>query len=65
MVVTSNLRHAADVRIFNATGLCVATFTIQPGQTVETPIPVAGVYVVHGDGGKYMQKLVVRQRVNN
>lgn len=60
VVVTSRLRHKADVRIFNAGGLCVATFDVEPGQTIEHPILHDGIYVVHVAGGRYRSKLAVR-----
>ena len=58
--VTSSLRREADVRIVNMSGLTIATFTIQPGETVDTNIGVAGVYVVRADGGRIQKKLAVR-----
>ncbi len=60
VIVTSNLKRTADVRIFNVSGLCVANFTVEPGQTVETPFYVDGVYVVHAANGRYRTKLVVK-----
>ena len=63
VVVTSKLRREADVRIFNASGLCVASFTVKPGETVETPVHVGGVYVVHAAGGRYRSKLMVKSSV--
>ncbi len=58
--VTSSLRKAADVRIFSISGLCVGNFTIQPGETVETSIPIAGVYIVRAANGRYHKKLSIR-----
>jgi hypothetical protein len=60
VVVTSNLRKTADVRIFNVGGLCIANFNIEPGQTIETPVYRDGVYVVHVAGGRYRTKLGVK-----
>jgi hypothetical protein len=60
VVVTSNLRKTADVRIFNVGGLCIANFNIEPGQTIETPVYRDGVYVVHAAGGRYRTKLAVK-----
>jgi hypothetical protein len=60
VVVTSNLRKTADVRIFNVGGLCIANFNIEPGQTIEHPIYRDGVYVVHAAGGRYRTKLAVK-----
>ena len=58
--VTSSLRREADVRIVNMSGLTIATFTIQPGETIDTNIGVAGVYMVRADGGRIQKKLAVR-----
>ena len=60
VVVTSHLRSATDVRIFNLSGLCIANFNIEPGQTIEHPIYHDGVYVVHAAGGRYRMKLAVK-----
>ncbi len=58
--VTSSLRHEADVRIINMSGLTIATFTIQPGETVNTNIGVGGVYMVRADNGRIQKKLAIR-----
>jgi len=58
--VTSSLRREADVRIVNMSGLTIANFTIQPGETVNTHIGVAGVYMVRADGGRIQKKLAIR-----
>ena len=60
VVITSNLKHTADVRIFNVGGLCIANFDIEPGQTIKHPIYHDGVYVVHVAGGRYRMKLAVK-----
>ena len=60
VIVTSNLRRTADVRIFNVGGLCIANFNIEPGETIEHPIYHDGVYVVHVAGGRYRTKLAVK-----
>lgn len=60
IVITSNLKHTADVRIFNVGGLCITNFNIEPGQTIEHPIYHDGVYVVHAAGGRYRTKLAVK-----
>ena len=59
VVVTSYLKQTADVRIFNVSGLCVASFNIEPGQTVKTPIYIDGVYIVHGAGARYIKKVTI------
>ena len=58
--VTSSLRREADVRIVNMSGLTIATFTIQPGETVNTNIGVGGVYMVRADGGRIQKKLAIK-----
>ena len=60
IIVTSHLRKEADVRIYNISGITVASFTIQPGETVNTYIPVSGVYIVHAAGGRYQKKVAVK-----
>lgn len=58
--VTSSLRREADVRIVNVGGLTIASFTIQPGETIDTNIPVSGVYIVHAANGRYLKKLAIK-----
>ena len=60
IAVTSSLSHAADVRIVNISGVTIANFTIQPGETIERYIPVAGVYIVRADGGRIQKKLALK-----
>jgi hypothetical protein len=57
---TSSLRHETDVCIVNMSGLTIARFTIQPSETVDTNISIAGIYIVRADGGRIQKKLVVR-----
>ena len=58
--VTSSLRQEADVHIVNTSGQTVASFTIQPGETIETPVRSSGVYIIHAAGGHYQKKLAVK-----
>jgi endonuclease V-like protein UPF0215 family len=58
--VTSSLRNATEVRIVSLSGVTIANFTIQPGETVNTYIPVSGVYIVRAAGGRYQKKLAVK-----
>ena len=60
VVVTSNLRTETEVRITNLAGITVASFTLQPGETVRTPMNANGVYIVRTADGRYMKKLAVR-----
>ena len=60
IVVTSSLKAPADVRIVNLAGITIAAFTIEPGETVETRINLAAVYLVQTTDGRYNRKLSVR-----
>jgi hypothetical protein len=60
IVVESNLHETAEVRIVNTAGITVNTFYIEPGETVETRINNAGVYIVQSTDGRHTKKLVVK-----
>ena len=47
IIVTSTLKAPTVVTIHNAAGIRLATFTIEPGQTIETRVNVPGFYVVN------------------
>ena len=47
IIVTSNLNKAVPVRIVNISGITLSTFTIAPGETVVTPVHLAGFYIVN------------------
>jgi hypothetical protein len=48
VIVTSTLRHEVPVTIVTTSGVVVAHFTIQPGETIETNLPNVGIYIVNG-----------------
>ena len=58
--VESSLNKPTDVLIVNTSGLTIASFTIQPGETIETPVPTTGVYIIRAVGGKYNKKVTVK-----
>lgn len=60
IVVESNLREIATLRIVNAEGITICSFTIKPGESIETPISNSGVYVVQTIDGNYKKKLAVK-----
>ena len=60
IIVTSYLRKEADVRIYNIGGIMVASFTILPGESISTYVPVSGVYIVRAAEGRYQKKLAVK-----
>ena len=59
IVVKSNLRVQADVSIYSTSGAVLGTFTIEPGQTVESPVLFSGVYLVRAADGRFVKKLSV------
>ena len=60
IAVKSTLKHKVDVRILTLNGLTVTTFALEPGETVETRLSNAGVYIVRTTDGKFQRKLTVR-----
>ena len=58
--VTSTLREAADVQIYNMSGHVITSFTVLPGETVERDVPISAVYVVRGANGHYTKKIAVK-----
>ena len=60
LITTSSLRQPADVHIYNVSGVTISTFTIQPGETVETDITVSGVYIIRAANGRYTKKLTLK-----
>ena len=60
IVVESALNYVTDVRIVNLAGQTINTFSIEPGETIETRLYNAGVYIVHAADGKYIKKLSVK-----
>ena len=60
IIVESALTYTTDVRIVNTAGITVNTFSIEPGETVETRINNSGVYIVQTTDGHYTKKLAVR-----
>lgn len=47
IIVKSNLNEPASVRIVNLSGITLRTFTINPGETIVTPVHLAGIYIVN------------------
>ena len=60
IVVTSNLRESTEVRIVNAAGMTISIFTIEPGETVETRINNAGIFIVQSTDGRHLKKLAIK-----
>ena len=47
VVTTSHLKEATTVRIISVSGVTMANYVLQSGETVETPIRVEGAYIVN------------------
>lgn len=47
IVATSHLAEATTVRIINVSGITIANYVIQPGETIETPVSIEGVYIAN------------------
>ena len=60
LVTSSTLRKPADVQIYSTSGVVISSFTIQPGETVETDINTSGVYIVLAANGRYTKKLTLK-----
>ena len=60
IVVTSHMRDVADVGIYSVSGVCIASFDIQPDETIETPIYNSGVYIIRAAGGHYTKKVTIK-----
>ena len=58
--VTSSLRSETDVRIINVGGLNIASFIIQPGETIHTHITTGGVYIIRADNSRIQKKLAIK-----
>ena len=58
--VESELHYTTDVRIVTPAGMTLTTYAIEPGETVDTRVETAGVYIVYGDNGKYVKKVIVK-----
>jgi hypothetical protein len=48
------------VHIYNVIGAVIAHFTIQPGETINTDIPVAGVYIIRAANGRIQKKIAIK-----
>ena len=60
IIVESELHYTTDVRIVTPSGITLTTYAIESGETIETRVETAGVYIVYGDNGKYVKKVIVK-----
>ena len=47
IITTSYLKEATTITIFNVAGINFANYVLKPGETIETPVHSAGVYIVN------------------
>ena len=43
----SALEESIDIRIINASGAVLTTYTLEPGKTIVTPVTAPGTYLVN------------------
>ena len=60
IIVESALTYTTDVRIVNLAGITINSFTIEPGETVETRVNTSGVYIVQPSEARFVKKLSVK-----
>ena len=48
------------MHVYSVSGLLITTFTIQPGETVNTNIPVAGIYIIRAANGRIQKKIAIK-----
>ena len=60
ILVTSELKRIATVRIVNTAGITLSTFDIEPGKTIGTRVSNSGVYMVQSADGKFIKKVAVK-----
>ena len=60
IVVASSLHDVTTVQIVNVSGSTIALFDLQPGETVDTHISAAGVYIVRTTDGRFLKKLSIK-----
>ena len=58
--VKSTLTTDVPVLIVNTGGQTIASFTIHSGETIESPVPNTGVYIIRADKGRYNYKVTVK-----
>ena len=60
IIVESSLNYTTDVRIVNLAGMTINSFTIEPGEAIETRVNNSGVYIVQPSEARYIKKLSVK-----
>jgi hypothetical protein len=60
IVVSSSLKYTVKVNVVNTSGIVLNSFDIKPGETIETRVNLAGVYIVQVSDSKYTKKLAVK-----
>ena len=60
IITTSHLKRATTVRILNISGITLANYVLQPGETIETRVNLGGVYIVQTTDAGYTKKLAVK-----
>ena len=60
ITVLSLMPYTIDVRIITPAGMTLTSFSLEPSEEVETRIETSGVYIVDGEDGRHVKKVIVR-----
>ena len=60
ITVLSRMPYTVDVRIVTPAGITIASFTLEPSEEVETRVENGGVYIVDGEDGRHVKKVIVK-----
>jgi hypothetical protein len=47
IITTSHLENPVTITIVSVAGITYASYVLQPGETIETPVQTNGVYIVN------------------
>ena len=60
ITVISQMPYTIDVRIVTPAGMTLTSFTLEPSEVVETRVENGGVFIVDGEDGRHVKKVIVR-----
>lgn len=60
ITVVSQMPYTIDVRIVTPAGITLTSFTLEPSEEVETRVENGGVFIVDGEDGRHVKKVIVR-----
>lgn len=60
ITVVSQMPYTIDVRIVTPAGMTLTSFSLEPSEEVVTRVENGGVYIVDGEDGRHVKKVIVR-----